>query len=76
MRRNTPLGQKVSAPQLSIRVDWDQRHKKWRLTAIVRGAGGTPRVLTATADTTAEMDVATAHALLKLVATDLESRLL
>lgn len=75
MKPRTYRGPRQGDPQLSLSVHWDVQYKKWRLWATIKTETGGFQTIRATADSAAAIDRATATALLKLVCTDLESRL-
>lgn len=75
MRANTALGQKRRSAQLSLRIDWDDRRKRWDVTCTVLSPLGVPRVMTMSADTTAAVDDTSARILLAQVVRTLEAML-
>lgn len=63
-------------PTLMIRVDWDERFKRWLVRAELATGNGQTQVIRAVAQSRAQIDAAAAAVLLRLMVTDLESRIL
>lgn len=65
----------IGAPTLRIDVNWDGVRKVWRLTAVRWDENGNRITVRAATDSRVAIDRETAQALLRLVQTDLETRI-